>query len=369
MHFLLIPYSLLCTLFTVLFFKREQVNSRTGMFVAAAITTGLLFFSMWLRPATGDSWRYLEYFRDLRDMTLASAMTYREPDPLYVLLNWLAGRVGDQAWVLFGATLVVYFGVFLAAIRRLVRPVEVLVVLMCYTAFPYFVAYGANGLRQGLALVFLLMAYVQIRQGLRAGWWWLFLAPLWHSGAWLAVAVTVAHQVMCRFVVSPRRRWALVLSTFLVSVLLSFTGLNESLMRQLPTFVDLKQTQEIYFTDAVDVGYRAGFRFDFMLFSLLPLLTALLLRVRHSTFSYTGPGWWLSLYLSLNVVYQLFAFAPFADRFAGFSWFLLPLVILLQVRAHPSKDLLTIFVAAVCLVNLAALQFYTGNFIQPPQLW
>lgn len=369
MHFLLIPYGLFSLIFVLQFMNRREASARAGFLLFAVLTTSLLFVTMWWRPATGDSGRYLTYFRDLRVMSLGNALAFREGDPLYVLLNWLAGFVGDGEKVLFGATLLVYFSVFIAAVRRLVGPLGAVVVVMCYVAFPYFVAYAASGLRQGLALVFLLMAYVGLRQSKRQAWVWLLLAPLWHSGAWLAVGVTVAHQVMCWFVSKENVRWGLVLALLAVAVALSITGMNEALMTRFSDLLNLKQSQEIYFTDAKEYGYRAGFRADFFLFSMLPLGTAYILRTRAPTFDYEHSGWWLSLYLSLNIVYHLFSAAPFADRFAGFSWYLLPLVIYLQMRETKSRNLLTAFVAMVCIVNVVMMQFYTGNFIKVPKGW
>lgn len=369
MHFLLIPFALLSLLFVMQYSSRQHAYARGGMLLVAVLTVGLFLITMWLREPAGDSWRYLETFRNMRTMPLSNALNQEDTDALFVLLNWLAGRLGDSSLILYGATLVVFFGVFIAAMRRVLSPLATLVVLMAYTAFPFFVQYAANGLRQGLSMVFLLMAYALLSRRQRAGWVWLLLAPLWHSGAWLAVAVVASHQLMCLLVRSPRVRWALVFSALGLGIALSATGLNEALMAQLPEKIELRESQGIYFDDAEEFGYRGGFRLDFLLFSFVPLATALLLRKRGQSFSYSGPGWWLSMYLSLNVIYQLFAFAPFSDRFAGFSWFLIPLVIFLQVQQTGQKNLQTAFVAAVCLVNVAMLQLYTGNFIRPPLGW
>lgn len=369
MHFLLIPYALLCALFVALYSSRRDSITRTGLLVPCGATTLLLFMAMWWRPVEGDSWRYVQYFKALQGMSLADALAYQASDPLYTLLNWVVGGLGKDAAWLFGATLVIYFGVFVAALRRLLSPLDVLVVLMCYTAFPYFVAYGASGLRQGLSLVFLLMAYTCLRRGEKTAWLWALLAPFWHSGAWLGVAGLGAHQLMCWQIRRTENRWIMVLGVFGVSILLSLTGLNQSLMAGLPGLVELRGAHEIYFEEAQAYGYRAGFRPDFVAFSLLPLVTAWLLRRGGKSFDYAGPGWWLSLYLSLNVVYHLFAFAPFADRFAAFSWFILPLVIFMQVREVRSYDLRTLFVGGACLVNVVMLQFYTGNFIKLPRIW
>jgi hypothetical protein len=369
MHFLLIPYALLSFLFLTQFVGRRESHARGSLLLLSGSAALLLFISMWWRPATGDSWRYLEYFRELRSMSLGEALGYRKGDSLYVVLNWVAGGFGDSEKILFGATLLVYFSVFVLAVHRLVGRLGTLVVVMCYVAFPYFVAYGASGLRQGLALVFLLMGYVALYLRRKDAWIWVLMAPFWHSGAWLAMAVVLFHQGMCRLVHSERLRWTLVLGVLLGAVALSISGLNDTLVSIVPSIVSLDTAQEIYFSDAREIGYQAGFRLDFFAFSMLPLLTAILLRRRARTFDYRRSGWWLSIYLSLTVIYHLFSFAPFADRFAAFSWFLLPLVIFMQVLDTRSSRLLTVFVALVCAVNVVVLQMYTGNFIAVPEAW
>lgn len=77
-----------------------------------------------------------------------------------------------------------------------------------------------------------------------------------------------------------------------------------------------------------------------------------------------GSFWWLSLYLSLNIIYQLFAFAPFADRFAAFSWFIMPIVIFLQFQEARSPQLVSQLIFSFVLGNILLLQFYTGNWIR-----
>lgn len=366
MHFLLIPYALLSFIFIVHFNTRREAGARAGLVLMAFATLGLIFMAILMRPASGDSGRYYQYFIILGKMGLQDALAYGETDPLYVLLNWIASLLGQSQWVLFGSTLMVYAGVFLMAIHRLVGLIGGAILIMCYSAFPYFVAYAANGLRQGLALVFLLMAYVSFKQERRTAGIWLLLAPFWHSGAWLAVIIAIFHQLMVRFVKNERTRWKLVFLVLFAAVALSAIGLNESMVSQFSSLATIQKSQEIYFSDPNAVSYRAGFRPDFLLFSLLPLGVAWLLRRRAPIFSYKGSGWWLSIYLSLNVVYHLFAFAPFADRFAAFSWFLMPLVVFLQIRETRNYKSMTIFVVVVLLVNLIMLQFYTGNFIQIP---
>lgn len=369
MHFLLIPYLLLSLIFLSQFQHRNQATARGGVVLIATLTGLMMYAAMLFRPVHGDSWRYYVNFRYISSRSLEDALALPEADPLFSLLNWLAGQLGETPPYLFGATLTIYFAVLILALRRQVGPLGASVLIMCYAAFPYFVAYGASGLRQGLALVFLFMAYTHFQQGRRTAWVWLLISPFWHSGAWLAVGVFVLHVFMCKFVKARRARWQLVMGSLLVAIGLSATGLNETLLSSLPDSVQMKKNYEIYFTDAREVGYEAGFRIDFLAFSLVPLAVAWLLPNRNSLFSYTASGWWLSLYLSLNVIYHLFSFAPFADRFAAFSWFLMPLVVFIQIRDTAKPKLMSAFVIGVSFVNLAMLQFYTGRFLGEPVWW
>lgn len=369
MHYLLIPYVLLSLAFIMQFHLRRDAVVKAGLVFTAGVTLVLMFFAITLRPVDGDSWRYYEYFQLLHIRGLDWAFASRDQEPLWAALNGFVSLFGDQAWLLFGATLLIYLGVFVLAVKRITGPVATTIVIMCYAAFPFFVAYAASGLRQGLALVFLLMAYADFKENKRTAWAWLLLAPLWHSGSWLACGVMVAHWAICRWLLQPHMRWRLVFLALATAIGLSVTGLNESLIGGYAGALGLAEERYIYFSSADVYGYRAGFRLDFFVFSLLPLVSAWVLRGKARTFDYTGAGWWLSLYLSLNVLYHLFSFAPFADRFAAYSWFLMPLVVFLQVRETHNRTLMTLFVSAVCLIDVVMLQLYTGNFIREPGWW
>lgn len=370
MHYLLIPYLLLGSLFVLQFHSRKDIRMRSGLVVTAVTTVLMMAIAIVFRPLSGDSWRYYEYFRVVRDLPLSEIFAYRDPDPAYALLNWSVGQLGSEPALLFASTLTLYIGVAVHTLRRRFTAVELAVIATCLVAYPFFITYAANGLRQGIGLAFLLAGYLGVWEGSRKAWLWIVLAPLWHSAMWLAVAAFVVHQLLMRVMPSAVSKWMLILGAWGGAVLLSMTGLNATLGALLPGMVDLSTNYDVYFMEASDFGYRAGFRWDFTLFSLVPLLTGLLLRRTAEAFDLrTLAGWALSLYMFLNIVYHLFAFAPFADRFAAFSWWLMPLVVFLQVRATRKNALMSIFVTAIVVVNSAMLQLYTGNFLPSPEWW
>jgi hypothetical protein len=370
MHYLLIPYLLLGSLFVLQFHARKDVSMRTGLVVTALVIAGMLCIAIIFRPVVGDSWRYNQYFQVVRTLPFPEIFSYRDPDPAYALLNWIVGQVSASPALLFAAVLALYVGVTVIALRRWFTAVELAVLSTCLVAFPFFITYAANGLRQGIGLAFLLAGYLGVRKGRRSAWLWILSAPLWHSAMLLGVGVFLVHQLMCRLVGKQTARWNIVFAVWGVSLILSLTGWNAVVGGLLPAMVTLGQSYDIYFMDPNEFGYQSGFRADFALFSLVPLMTGFVLRRRAFAFDYrTIAGWMLSLYVSLNIIYHLFSFAPFADRFAAFSWWLMPLVVFLQVRATQYKSLMSMFVTLVVLVNAAMLQLYTGKFLPAPEWW
>ena len=94
MHFLLIPYTLLSALFVMHYQVRSEMASRGGLVVTSIAAGTLLFLAMLFRPAAGDSWRYYRHFLELRDLSLVEALQHHASDPLFTLLNWVAGQFG-----------------------------------------------------------------------------------------------------------------------------------------------------------------------------------------------------------------------------------------------------------------------------------
>ncbi|MEA1081436.1 EpsG family protein [Marinobacter qingdaonensis] len=367
MHYLLVPYLLLGAIAVVGFHAHRNPGLKASLVMAAASIMVMLFFAIVLRPVTGDSWRYYQYFLQVSELPLLEIFDFQDPDPLYALLNWVVGQLGSSPWMLFAATLSLYFSTALLALRNRFTPIEYSILIVSMAAYPYFIAYAASGLRQGIAMAFLLAGYLGIREGKRSAWLWVLASTLWHSGAWLAVGVLMVHQIMCMLLKRQRARWVCVFGMWLFSVTLSITGLNGVVGGLLPQVVDLDASYDIYFMDPREFGYRAGFRLDFTLFSMIPLVAALMLRRKACVFNYdTAAGWLLSLYLSLNVIYNIFSFAPFSDRFSAFSWWLIPLVVFVQVSASGDKRLMSLFVISVFLINSLMLQFYTGKFLVIP---
>lgn len=364
---LLVPLCVLSLMFLLLLWiwgRREgQARSAaTAMPVIAGLALIWLCTFLAVPTLVGDALQYAGSFSELRSMPLSRALAQGGFDLFFTIVQWVVGQVSSSPFALFAVILLIYMSVFVFAQIRLAGYAGAAMLVMLHLGYPDFVTYADNTIRQGVGMVFLLAGIVELSKKSWRGWVWVILAPFWHSGIWLAVAVIAAHQVLCAVIHREKTRWLAVSFAFIGAISLSFLGSNQGFVTSLLGSVTINQRYDVYL-GSNDFGYRTGFRYDFLAFSLLPLITAFALRHKAAVFDYKRAGWWLSLYLSLNVIYHLFSFAPFSNRFADFSWFLLPTIIFCQVRETNSRRLMVLFITSSVLINLIMLGTYTGSYV------
>lgn len=79
----------------------------------------------------------------------------------------------------------------------------------------------------------------------------------------------------------------------------------------------------------LSVGYRTGFRPDFILFSSIPLLFAVVVPYRKMS---VETRWVFNAYLLMNGFGHLMNFVSYSDRFLTSSWTILPLLVTLMIK-------------------------------------
>lgn len=360
MHYLLIPYFCLVLFYLSGYEKRDTAAGQGILIFGCAVLALMLWAAIVFRPPLGDIWRYMQTYKQLSNISFPVLLATEKPEILFRVLTWLSGQFSSSSWVYLSLTFGLYFTVFLCAIKRVLSRTNCLVLFLVYSMYPYFIAYGASGIRQGLGLVFMLMGLVQLYHHRRSGWFWLLLTPFWHKGMWLAVAVIAALHLIPE---DKRLRYSLYALGFFS--LLSASGLNQQIGGLFSAFIDLDARYDIYFDDEVakNINYKTGFRLDFFLFSLFPVLIWVSLRQQLVAEQLKMADYWLAIYIALNCLYHLFSFAPFADRFASFSWFILPLVILQTCLATRQTLWHNVYVIFFAGLNVLLLQFYTAKYL------
>lgn len=202
-----------------------------------------------------------------------------------------------------------------------------------------FYSYGVNGIRNGMACHIILLAIVMI-----SGKPWekivsyllMFIAYGIHRSTAVPILCLLASTYFIR---STKIAIAIWLSSIFISLVSgNFLG---DLFNQLDLFEDKSN----YFLETSESGTDAsfsstGFRFDFLLYSLFPILLVGYLTIKRN-FKDTLYNIIANTYILANAFWIMVIRVSFSNRFAYLSWFLYPLVIaypLLRMKIWNCQD-------------------------------
>jgi hypothetical protein len=359
MHPLLIPYSAMA-LMLLLSAAGRTAMERTTTWLFAWATLLMVLVAVFGRPITGDLSRYSVSMQHIREAPLGEVLRLSEPNSFFLLLNWIIGQMTDDVRVLVIVVGIATVICMLAGSRMLLSRHQTAILFFIYSMYPFFIFFISSGLKSALALGLMLPGLVLIHRGRLFGWVLIGLAILFHMGTLLILPFLFLH-LAAHHILGARRGLIVLLGLLAVTIGMSITNMNGAILGAYRGSLELPGRFDIYFEDPSAINYRAGFRLDFTLFSLIPIASHFCLRWMRYPLTDALSGWWIGAYTSLVLIYQLFAFAPFADRFAAFSWFLLPFVLVIQAVESRSRQVMAFLIIVFVLVNLLSLQFYTGG--------
>lgn len=222
--------------------------------------------------------------------------------------------------------------------------------LLSVSMYPYFIAYAASGLRQGIAMSIYLFCLVSIiKQRKKMFALSIIVGGMFHysfflfSLAFLALSVRLSIRYFLIFWIFCVVASILKISYFFVNVV---------------DFIGFSQRYQVYFTQG-EVDYATGFRIDFFLLSLVPIILYYILRPTSEISSAS-----LKVYLLGNALSFLLCFMPYSDRFYSYSWFLIPFLIALFSQGKIMNAKFSyIFNSAFMMILFISLFTYSDKWI------
>lgn len=365
MHYLLVPYTLFLLLYIVFLSDEKKNIGRTGIVFVLTLSIALLGFVITIQPFFGDPYRYALGFLKFRDFTIYEIFTYQTGEYLFRLLNWIVGQFTDNPHLLFFVVYVIFILTFYRSLKIIYPSFERYIVFSFYILYPHFLFYVVNGKRQGLGLVFMLLAIgFLMKNENKKAFTFFIVSGLFHSGMFLVLPIV---GIFLFF----KEKQLLKISFIILmcSIFISILDINEILSGPLLDILATEARYKAYLTDEfTEINYRIGFRLDFTLFSFFPIFLYSFLRKRIHDNEKKEVQHWLALYMLLNSIYHVFSFVPFNDRFAVFSWFILPIVCYMIVRSV-SKKYAILFTISILFFNLFLLQTYTGYILHSLEIF
>ncbi|MEZ9674766.1 EpsG family protein [Vibrio breoganii] len=217
--------------------------------------------------------------------------------------------------------------------------------ILVILAFPFYYSMTGNVIRTGLALSIGILSIVLYYRGkVLYSLFCSFLALLFHASLISFVVVFLTKKI------SVTKVLLIWLSSIVVGNFLTHVDFGQANY--------ITQKLMAYQSAADYTDYKTGFRLDFFLFSLIPLIlyTYSLIRKFNISDLYI---YLLKIYLMLNVIYNLSIHMAFSDRFALLSWVLIPILVVESLRYMDSK----VTDALVLLFVPISFYYFSNNYL------
>lgn len=264
-------------------------------------------------PCFVDSQIYIGYYNQLRGADVSFDFGVRN-----LIFDNMLALMAAQNWswrvfILLVATL--YFVGIWFACRKLF-PKHVLISYLVYLGALCTFAYGTNTLKSGVAASIFLMAVAYKDKLVWAG------LLLWASLGFHHSMVLPIGAFICAYFYRDTRVYIFIWFTSLVFSLVDVPFIREFLSNFVST-----QGSSYLLSTGRDWGGKIGFRYDFVLYSLPPILVAMWANLKQRGISSTYQ-FIMSIYLIANSVWMLCMYVNFTDRIAYLSWLLYPVVLI-----------------------------------------
>lgn len=206
------------------------------------------------------------------------------------------------------------------ACRRLCPNNVTVVLLFCFSAFSFF-SYGTNGIRNGMAasLVLLALSYINGNSKDKT-------TAIMLSYAAISIHGSTTLPVLMMFATLFYRNTRVIMGAWVFSIFVSLVagGFVESFFAGLG-FDD--RLSGYILNDASDDQFSStGFRFDFLLYSMMPIVLGYYVVIKRNIYDVNYLTI-LHTYILSNAFWVMLIRASFSNRFAYLSWFLYPIVL------------------------------------------
>ena len=265
-------------------------------------------------PSVGtDTAQYIDLFRNMRSNQVGE----RSLEPGFVFLTKFFALQSSHEVYLFSLTLIISFAILVKNFSGFTRNFGLHSFLwMCY---PFFYSLTLNILRQGVAwgLVF---GFILTK---KRNWFSTLLLVL------ISAAFHYSAFVFSLLALGARRiSFNVALLFWVVSVVCGFL----EVVSRFQFLLAMLPLDYIYYASYFSVGdseYKTGFRFDFLLFSLIGVFASIFFVLVKNFGEYIAIGeMTVSVMAKTFLLFNGFAFffiaLPYSDRYFAWSWYLYP---------------------------------------------
>ena len=325
--------------------SKGQLARTSTVFTFLFVVVMILSIGLSPEDISNDKPRYTDMYYS----TLKYGLSYEYRDPGWIIYNILCTSfLGKSVVCFFLLTATIYMGNHYLAGKSFFPKEYVGYFIVMTAGCLGFSNYGVNVIRAGVALSLLMVAFsLNIKVIFK------ILLVIISLSFQISMAIPVAAYLGGRYI---KKTW-MVVSFWAVCLLLSAVNFDLTSLFETIGFVDERVEQYANSVDKTSGSYEKGFRLDFLLYSVVPLLVSFyyiaIKKIKDANYMI-----FVRAYLLANAVWLLAIRMAYSDRFAYLSWYLIPLLTLYPVInyqgkfGHPRRLLLLIMYTfvGVCLI-------------------
>ena len=266
-----------------------------------------------------DTGLYTTMFKLVQNGTWDS-LRNAEGEPLWDFIEYTCIELTTASgWLLVIASFYISF-MCIAAYRWLPRH-YLLAVVFLFTAFSFW-SYGTNGIRNGMATSIAMLGlsfFCRNNKELITGYLLLILASLTHKSCMLTITAATISLFL--------RNTKLNISIWLICVVLGILFQEQFKALFAGLFDDNRAAYYLNMEVSTDMFSQAGFRWDFLIYSTIPILVGWIAITKTKCIDKTY-AFILHTYILSNACWVLINTVAYSNRYAYLSWFLYPIVLI-----------------------------------------
>lgn len=267
-----------------------------------------------------------------------------------ILWTFLANtyvKYSDASGWLFAISFFYIGGMSYAAYKFLPRHTFIALIFL-FTAFSFW-GYATNGIRHGMATSIAMAGlpfFVKSKKQIIFGYIILILSTMTHNSCALIIAAATLSLII--------KDTQTAIKIWLICILIGF--IFQEPLKELMAFTlnDERMTNYLFNMDLdKNLFSTSGFRWDFIIYSSLPILLGWYVVTQKGIEDYTY-SFILNLYIFANSFWVLINTVAYSNRFAYLSWFIYPILLaypLCKFKIFERQGI------ALCLTLLVSIAF------------
>lgn len=248
-------------------------------------------------------------------------------DSGWIIYMWVCTKIFNNNVVLFYLlTASVYVISYLLFSRKYFDEKSFYFIVMSMGCLG-FSSYATNTLRAGFAIAFIMFGLVSEKK------FWKLLFMLSAVMLHRSMIIPILGYFFAVFVKKDRVFYLI----WIVCLILSLANFNLNPLIENLGFLD--ERVESYgetLNSSMLSSYKMGFRWDFLIYSIIPMLISVYNIKKHSIED-TVLSRLLNMYIFVNAIWLLVIRISYSDRLAYLSWFLIPFITLYPVVKYSEK--------------------------------